>query len=238
MIDYGLLVGLIAAFAVPATVARRWRLETFDPPVGFVDAVLGPATVSLIVGRLSALALDDPRSLTKVADLLVIRSGVEFWPGVAAGMLFVLWTARRTTVSPVMRLAALAPLCMVGYAAYEASCVLRDGCYGPSSSVGLHPQGIASTVLPIGILVAGVVAVGAIVLRGIAQGDGAATTVVVVAVGWVAVVRSLASVWLPKVGSGLTRQHRTSIVVAVAAIGWLAVRAVLASLRGSTASSS
>ncbi len=84
MIDYGLLVGLIVAFAVPAILARRWRLATFDPPVGFVDAALGPATLSLTVGRLSALALDDPRSFTKVADLLVIRSGVEFWPGVAA----------------------------------------------------------------------------------------------------------------------------------------------------------
>src|SRR3546814_6179302 len=37
----------------------------------------------------------------------------------------------------------LAPFALWGYALYEATCGLRDGCYGPVSSLGLTPDGLA-----------------------------------------------------------------------------------------------
>ena len=42
--------------------------------------------------------------------------------------------------------------------------------------------------------------------------------VVVMALLTIAIIRSIASIWLPHIGNGLTRQHRTSIVVGVMAV--------------------
>ena len=225
MMDYGLLASMIMAFGLPALWARRWALQGFDPPVGFVDAVLGAAAAGLVAGRLSTLALDDPRSLGRVADMLVIRSGVEFWPGVVVAVAVAAWSGRRAGVPPVARLAALAPLAMVGYAAFEGSCVFRDGCYGPVSPFGLRPTGLSTTMLPIGILTAVAVIGGAALLhhRGIRAG-GAPAVIVLGAVLVVASVRAVASFWLPTVGDALTRQHRTSLAVAAGAALLLALR--------------
>jgi prolipoprotein diacylglyceryltransferase len=217
MIDYGLLASMLAAFGLPAMLARRWYLAGFDPPVGFIDAVLGAALAGLVAGRLTALALDDPRAVGKLSDMLVIRSGVEFWPGLATATAVIVWSARRAGASPLARLATLAPLGMVGYGAYEASCVFRDGCYGPVSPIGLQPQGLSTTMLPIWILMAVAVALGAFVVHRYAASTTAPLLPVLEAVFVVSAVRALASFWLPKVGDALTRQHRTSLIVAVAA---------------------
>lgn len=42
--------------------------------------------------------------------------------------------------------------------------------------------------------------------------------VVVVALLSIAIIRSIASIWLPHIGNGLTRQHRTSIAVGIIAV--------------------
>ncbi|MFN0029009.1 MAG: hypothetical protein ACKV2O_17765 [Acidimicrobiales bacterium] len=157
--------------------------------------------------------------------MLVIRSGVEFWPGVVVAAAVAVWSGKRAGVSPVARLAALAPLAMVGYAAFEGSCVFRDGCYGPVSAVGLRPAGLSTTMLPIGILAALVVLGGAGLLHHGGLRAGVEPAVIVVgAVLVVASVRAVASFWLPALGDALTRQHRTSLVVATGAALLLALR--------------
>ena len=226
MIDYGLLGSVVVALGVPALLARRWPLEGFDPPVGFIDAVLGPALGGLAAGRLVAVALDDPRSLGRLADMLVVRSGVEFWPGAAVAVMVAAWSARRVGVPVPERLAALAPLAMVGYGAYEASCVLRDGCYGPVSPVGLRPSGLSSTMLPVGVLMAAAVIVAAGALRNLGARHNSALTTVLASLAVVATVRATASFWLPKIGDALTRQHRTSLAVAATTILALVVLAL------------
>ncbi|MEQ9162311.1 MAG: hypothetical protein RLN74_06360, partial [Ilumatobacter fluminis] len=130
MIDVGLLLTMIVAVGVPSLVARWWPLTTFGEPVGFLDVAIWPAMVGLGVGRLVAVALDGPSSLGSLSDLLIIRSGVEFWPGVAAAMLAAAWSAHRSGVASFDRLADLVPLALIGYAGYEATCLVRDGCYG------------------------------------------------------------------------------------------------------------
>lgn len=218
MIDYGLLASLIVAFGVPAMLARHRPVATFDPPIGFLDAVLGPAAVGLIVGRLVTLALDDPRSVGRLADMLVIRSGVEFWPGVAAGMLALGVAARFQRVTPSARLAALAPLSLVAYSGYEGTCLVRDGCFGPASPIGLRPSGLSATMLPIGMLVAAVVVGAAAVIGGRLLAGAPPTAVVLAAVAAVALARSVASFWLPHIGDGLTRQHQSSLIVAAVTV--------------------
>lgn len=70
---------------------RRW-LPT-------ADSVL--LAVGLLVGRITTLALDDPNSIGSPLDMLVIRSGVEFWPGMAAAARVAAWQARRQGGSPI-----------------------------------------------------------------------------------------------------------------------------------------
>lgn len=216
MIDFGLLVSMVIGFGAPSLVALRWPLTGHDDSVSFFDLALVPALLGLAVGRLAALALDDPTSLGSLSDMVIIRSGVEFWPGVATATAAVMVGARRADTPSVALVANLAPLAMVGYAGYEAGCVFRDGCFGPRTAVGLSPPGVDATMLPIGWFVAAAVVAGAVGVRRLARAGVSPGLVVGTAVVIVAGVRAVASIWLPHVGDGLTRQHATSIGVAMA----------------------
>lgn len=222
MIDYGLLMSMIVGLGVPALLIYWWPLSTYEGPVGFVDIAILPAFAGIAVGRLVTLALDDPGSIGSVSDMLIIRSGVEFWPGVAAGVGVLVLAAYSSMAPPLRRLADMAPLVMVAYAGYEAACVFRDGCFGPRTWLGLRPPGLQATMLPIGWLIAAAVLAGAAGVRHLLQSQARPAVVVATAVALVAVVRSIGSIWLPHVGDGLTRQHGMSIVVAsVASLGLL-----------------
>lgn len=228
MIDVGLLLTMVVGVGLPAVIARWWQLSTVDESVGFLDVAIAPALAGLAVARLAAVAIDDPNSLRSVPDLLIVRSGVEFWPGVVAAALVVVWSARRSGASAVARLDDLVPLALVGYADYEAACLVRDGCFGPTTPIGLRPPGTATAMLPIGVFAAAVVAGGAAALRRERQrrspGAVLAGGLIVVAA-----VRAIGSIWLPHIGVGPTRQQWSSIVVG------LASGAVLVALSGRTA---
>jgi len=215
VIDFGLLVSMIIGFGLPSLLISWWPLLSYDEPMSFIDAALGPAFAGLAVGRLSALALDDPSSIGSISDMLIIRSGVEFWPGVLTAAAVLVWSARRAGLPLMVRLADLVPAAMVGYAGYEAACVFRDGCFGPLSSIGLRPPGLTATMLPVGWFMAAAVLAAAVLVRQAAiKGT---SPLVVILLGGVAVsaVRSVGSIWLPHVGDGLTRQHLTSIALVV-----------------------
>lgn len=221
MIDYRLLGSIVAAIAAPALLARAWRLPPRASGMGFVDLVTVPALMGTLVGRTVALALDDPGSLRRVADFLVVRSGVEFWPGAAGAAAVVAYRAWRAGDPCLARLAEIIPLAMVGYATFEASCMLRDGCLGPFTSFGLRPPGMTVRMFPVALVMAAAVAVAAVGVRTVAARGMGPLIVVLIGVLAVAVVRSVGSIWLPRIGDGLTRAHRTSIMVAVAAAGSL-----------------
>ena len=215
MIDYGLLLSVLVALSVPALVVRWWPFITYEEPVGFVDVAIWPAAIGVIVGRLVTLAIDDPASMFTLSDFVIVRSGVEFWPAVVAAASSASWTAWRSGVAPLARLADLAPHATLGYAAYEAACFFRDGCFGPVSRIGLRPPGVSSAMVPVGLLVAALLVGLAVVLRLLVQGGRSSAVVVTLGLVGVSSVRSLASFWLPHVGTGPTRQHETSMVVFV-----------------------
>lgn len=221
MMDIGLLVSLIVTVAVPAVFVAPRPLHA--APRGVLDTILGAAAVGLLVGRLSAVALDDPGSLTRLSSLLVIRSGVEFWPGLVAAMAWLGLGARREGTAPWLRIAALAPAALVGWAGYEATCLVRGGCPGPPTTIGLRPEGLTSTVFPVGLVVAGAGVVAALLLRRMSSSESTAPAVALTSVALVGTIRSVASIWLPHVGVGLTRQHRSSIVMTVLALAGLGI---------------
>jgi len=216
VIDYGLLVSMIIGFGIPSLLITWWPLTSYDEPVGFLDVAIAPAFTGLAVGRLTTLALDDPTSIGSISDMIIIRSGVEFWPGVAAASAVLMWSAHRDKLALLTRVADLAPLAMIGYASYEAACLFRDGCFGPETAIGLSPPGLTATMLPVGLFVAAGAAVAAIGVHTLAIRKRPAIVIVCVAAIAVASIRSIASIWLPHVGDGLTRQHLTSIAVLAA----------------------
>lgn len=210
MMDLGLLVSVIVTVAVPAMFVAPWPATA--APRGLIDTTIGAVAVGIIVGRLSAVALDDPGSLSKFSSLLVIRSGVEFWPGLVAATAWLSFGARREGTPAWLRLAAVTPAALIGWAGYEATCLVRGGCPGPRSTIGLRPEGLTSTVFPIGLAVAAAALLAALLLRRRCT-PTTAPAVVLTAIALVGGIRSVASIWLPHVGTGLTRQHRSSIVM-------------------------
>lgn len=221
MRDYGLLASIAAVLAVPTLLVRPWPPQ--DPGWRLLDRVGGSLAVGLLVGRAAALAIDDPSSLTSVADLLVIRSGVDFWPGLTAGIAWLVWTERRSNGHPSVLLATVASAGLVGWAAYEASCLLRDGCPGPISPIGLRPDGLVERQFPVALVVAfAAVMVGWLIDRA-RRRDLPDLDAIIVAIGAVALIRSIASFWLPHVGTGLTRQHLASLIVLLTCTVVLAV---------------
>lgn len=229
MIDFGLLMSVLVVIAAAWVAERIWPLTTVPADRSFLDAALWPAVVGLAVGRLATLVLDDRGSLGSMRDMAVVRSGVEFWPGLAAAAAVAVVLARRSGTEGASRLADLAPITLVGYGAYEAACVFRDGCFGPLSSVGLRPDGLGTRMFPMGIVM-GVAAVGvAGVARRMQTADRPPSEIVAFALASLGLVKAAGSIWLPHVGSGPTRQQAASIVVAV--VGSLAYAVFVAATR-------
>ncbi len=221
MIDTGLLVSLVLVVVVPTAFVPRRRSAAIAN--GVVDVAIGAAIFGLLVGRAGALVIDDPGSLRHLSDFVVIRSGVEFWPGLVAGVAWLWFGARRDGVRLIDRLAALTPAMVMAWAVYEGTCVIRDGCAGPVTAFGLTPSGLSHSQFPVGLAVAA----GGLLLTSIvgwlAARRADSTTVALAGLIGVAGIKSIASFWLPHLGSALTRQHRESLVVfAVATIGLLA----------------
>ena len=213
MLDIGLLASMVILLTVTTVFIRPWPPGALS--AGLLDTTLGAAGLGLLIGRLTSLALDDPGSLLNVRDVLIIRSGVEFWPGALAATAWLSLRARREGAAVGQRLAALAPAALVAWGCYEATCLLRDGCPGPLARLGLRPVGLHRTVFPIGLAVAGAALLSAVLVDRLSRRRLRAVHVVVITGGLVAAIRSVASVWLPRIGEGLTRQHRESLVALI-----------------------
>ena len=215
MLDFGLLATGVAIWLVLAA-AARWAPSSVVERGELLDRLALPAVAGLLAGRLVAALLDDPASVRSVRAFLVIRGGVEFWPGVLVAVGLLAGSIRRRKRDIAFDLADLAPFLLWGYAAYEGTCLVRDGCYGPASAIGLVPDGLSTTMFPIGLAAAaGVAAVGLVVRQLWAWKP---LSRIALAVGGVAAVRSVASIWLPRLGDDLTRQHLESLAVLAAAV--------------------
>jgi hypothetical protein len=212
VIDVGLMATIAIMLTIPAVFIRPWPPDALRS--GVLDTSLAALFAGVVVGRLTSLAFDDPGSLTSLSDLLIIRSGVEFWPGLIAGLVCLAIGARRDHILASLRLAALMPAALVAWAAFEATCLVRDGCPGPESTIGLRPDGLVTTMFPIGIAVAACAIAAAVILGRWHRSGAPSIQVAIAGVGAVAGIRSIASIWLPHIGSGPTRQHRESIAAA------------------------
>lgn len=216
MIDRGLLLTMVV-IAIGVTALVRLVPPRTIRSDGLFDRLSLPLLAGVAAARLTAVALDDPSAIGRVRDLLLIRGGMELWAGLLAAALTVVVTRPHEFEVPAMgALADLAPYVLCAIAVYEGACVLRDGCFGPASSIGLRPAGVGYSQLPVGLGVAAALSVLALAVRKL--GSGHPLAALVSGVGGLAAVRSVAAVWLPRVSAGLTRQHRESLVVLAGAV--------------------
>lgn len=220
MIDVGLLVSIAAMLVVPAVFLRPATPDA--SPSDMVELGAGPLLVGVLGGRIAAMLLDDPSSLGNIRDILIIRSGVEFWPGVAIGCACLAWNTRRQQAEVAKRLADMSVVALAAWATFEATCLLRDGCPGPPSRIGLRPDGLTTRVLPIGLIVAVAAGGAAWGIARLRRHGLDPRRCIVATVAAIAAIRSVSSIWLPHIGSGLTRQHRESIAVAALSCALLA----------------
>lgn len=221
MLDIGLLASGIAIVAV-VWAAGRWTAPGLFERNEVIDRLTTPLLAGVPAGRLAAVLLDDPASLGSVRVLLVMRGGVEFWPGVAAaGLALVIGLRRSRCPQPALYAAALVPYLLWIYATYEVTCLLRDGCYGPAGPMGLVPDGLSARQFPVGVAAGLAVGVlGLVVHRPWALSP---VTKIAVAVGGVAAIWAVASIWLPRLDGGLTRQHLQLFAVAIAVAAGLGI---------------
>jgi len=228
MLDTGLLLTGALVWLV-VSVAARWAPAAVLDRAEIVDRLVVPAIVGLLAGRLVAVVLDDPASLGSLRAILVIRGGVEFWPGVAVAVVTLAWTLRRQRLDLRLALGDLAPFLLWGYATYEAACVVRDGCYGPVSAIGLVPDGLRTRMFPVGVVVGLVVFGLGFALRHL--WTWSPTAKILAAVGGVAAARSVASIWLPRLGDEPTRQHLESVAVTLSVAAAVIITLVVARVR-------
>ena len=218
MIDGDLLLTMGAMAAVLALVPRWLPPRNLGDGRTVFDALTPGLLVGVLVGRVAAMLLDDPRGLSRLGDILILRGGAEFWPGVVAGFLVIAVMARRERAPVWARLADLAPYALLAYGVYEGACIIRDGCFGPEAPVGLYPSGVAAREFPIGLAVALVITGLALLLRRLSDDR----SVLLAGAAGLGTVRAVAAIWLPRVGTGATRQQILSAGVAVVATAALA----------------
>lgn len=163
------------------------------------------------------MVLESGWDVGDLRDLFILRGGVELVPGVAATVLLLAWSARRSGVGVLARLADLTPYALAGLAGFQATCLVREGCHGPGSPIGLPVPGGSERVLPVELVGAVVLGMAAIWLAG-ARHRHTPSWAVAFAVAVIAVERSIVAIWLPAVGDGLSRAHVTSIAIAAVAV--------------------
>jgi prolipoprotein diacylglyceryltransferase len=211
VIDLGLIWTLVAMGAVV------WAFGRIADPVtlergSLVDTMWLPLLVGAAVARFVYLLLAGALVSTGIGGFLLVRNGVSFWPGLVAGCAVVIAAARRERVDPWMRVADLAPVALAAYGAFEATCILRDGCYGPITVVGLTPSGLTQPQFPVGIVVGGAAVASAVLLE--RWWELRPRTVALAALGTVAGLRWITWFLLPRApGTGAGAQWANTIVL-------------------------
>ena len=80
MIDKGLLLTLAVIVVSLVLAMRIWPPRTVDRST-MLDLATSVGVLGVVVGRLFFMALEDPSGLTRIGDILIVRSGMEFWAG-------------------------------------------------------------------------------------------------------------------------------------------------------------
>ena len=217
MVDYGLFASIALSAGGVWLATRVW----WDRSTGGrspADQLTAPIFVGMVVGRAVTLIIGDPAGLVNLREFLTIRGGLEFWPAAAAGVLVLVGLFSRPDDPPQeQRVAALIPFALVALAGFQATCVVRDGCAGPASPIGLVPPGLTTRQLPVGLL-AGLLLLA--FARWFRASPLPAHTKILIGVFGVGAERSLLGVIEPSLDSALSKDGYAMLAAFAVTIGW------------------
>ena len=150
-------------WAALLAVAAMWAMLRVERRLGLLpdsrsdwfDLLIGSAVVGLVVGRLAAMLLTGTNPLTHVADIILIRGGVDTGFASLATILYLLWATRR---SGLVSLDAVGPAALAGLAGWHGGCLFRGTCLGtrsdlpwtwaePGSDLTRHPTELYAALL-------------------------------------------------------------------------------------------
>jgi prolipoprotein diacylglyceryltransferase len=188
------------------------------------DTALVAGMVGLIVGRLAAMILAGSNPVTRPADVIIVRGGVDtVWAsGAALGTLAVL--ARRETLLLADGLAAAV---LAGLAGWHSGCLFRDGCLGtPSDLPWAYPlSGSDITRHPVELYAAVLLAAGALAIMLWRRHRPHPGVLGAVALAVASGTRWLTEPLRPALSSSLTPWYATATFTALAVAVGLALRA-------------
>jgi prolipoprotein diacylglyceryltransferase len=126
-----------------------------DSRSDWFDLLIGSAVVGLVVGRLAAMILTGTNPFTHLADIILIRGGVDTGFASLAALLYLLWATRR---SGLVSLDAIGPAALAGLAGWHGGCLFRGTCLGtrsdlpwtwaePGSDLTRHPTELYAALL-------------------------------------------------------------------------------------------
>lgn len=151
-----LWAALLGAGAMWAMLKLEKRLGLLpDSRSDWFDLLIGSAVVGLVVGRLAAMILTGTNPFTHLADIILIRGGVDTGFASLAALLYLLWATRR---SGLVSLDAVGPAALAGLAGWHGGCLFRGTCLGtrsdlpwtwaePGSDLTRHPTELYAALL-------------------------------------------------------------------------------------------
>jgi len=178
------------------------------------DAAVIAAMAGLVVGRLAAMILAGSNPLTRPADILIVRAGVDTgWASLAA-LVAAAAAGRR---DPVRTLDALAPAALAGLAVWHASCLLRGACLGTPSDLPWAVAASGSQVArhPVEVYAAALLLGGAVLLGWWARSDPMPGRIAGAALAVAAAVRLATEPMRPALGSGPVLWYAAGIAAGI-----------------------
>lgn len=157
--EFNLLWAALTGVALAWLGTRIWpdRLPQRAP-----DLMVGAAAAGLLVGRLTAMAIQGINPLANPADILIVRGGVHTGAASLGALVVLAWALRRDPA----RLDALAPAALLGLAGWHAGCLWRDACLGIGSGLpwAYAAAGGDVTRHPVELYAAGALLLGALLV--------------------------------------------------------------------------
>jgi len=214
-----LWAALLAVAAMWAVLRVERRLGLLpDSRSDWFDLLIGSAVVGLVVGRLAAMLLTGTNPLTHVADIILIRGGVDTGFASLATILYLLWATRR---SGLVSLDAVGPAALAGLAGWHGGCLFRGTCLGtrsdlpwtwaePGSDLTRHPTELYAALL----FLAG--AAGVLLLLRRRARSGAAASIALALAG---VIRLATEPIRPSLGSGPIWWYTAALVAGAVLTG-------------------
>jgi len=212
-----------AALAIVGIYSTLWweagRGNAADCTRDLWDMILAAGVAGLVAGRLAAMIGGGTNPLANLADILIIRSGVDTGIAALVAIGVAAFMARRDLLPT---LDAIAPATVAGLAGWHAECLVTGACLGTPTGL---PWGIAQTGSdiarhPVEIYAALLLVVGAVALIAWKRHHPPPGMTAGAALAWAGAARLFTEPMRPGIGTGPEWWYAAAIAAGVALAVW------------------